>query len=90
MQVAAKQLAQDAVQRVTRGRIIWRGPTDVRRIAITFDDGPHPMTEPYLECLASLGVPATFFVMGYFVEQHPDVVAEYLRDGHQKIGRAHV
>src|SRR5262245_27030711 len=83
MPVVAKQLAQDTVQRVTRGRIIWRGPTDARRVAITFDDGPHAMTERYLACLGELGVPATFFVMGYFVERRPDVVADYVRGGHQ-------
>jgi peptidoglycan/xylan/chitin deacetylase (PgdA/CDA1 family) len=89
MQVAAKQLAQDTVQRVTRGRIIWRGPTDVRRVAITFDDGPHAMTEPYLACLADLGVPATFFVMGYYIEHRPEIVGKYVRGGHQLAGHGY-
>jgi peptidoglycan/xylan/chitin deacetylase (PgdA/CDA1 family) len=86
MQEAAKQLARKTVQRVTRGRIIWHGPTDVRRVAITFDDGPHALTEPYLACLAELGVPATFFVMGYYLERRPDIIGSYLRGGHQIAG----
>src|SRR5688500_16920520 len=89
MDVAAKLVAQRAVQRVTRGRIVWRGPDDERRIAITFDDGPHAMTERYLQCLASLGAPATFFVMGLYVEKRPSVVAEYLRGGHQVAGHGY-
>jgi peptidoglycan/xylan/chitin deacetylase (PgdA/CDA1 family) len=89
MPVAAKQVAQRALQRVTRGRIVWRGPDDVRRVAITFDDGPHAMTERYLQCLASLGAPATFFVMGYYVEKRPSVIAEYLRGGHQVAGHGY-
>jgi peptidoglycan/xylan/chitin deacetylase (PgdA/CDA1 family) len=89
MPVAAKQLAQDTVQRVTRGRIVWRGPADVRRVAITFDDGPHAMTERYLACLAELGVPATFFVMGYYVERRPDIVGAYVRGGHQIAGHGY-
>lgn len=84
-----RQFAQDTVQRVTRGRIVWRGPTDVRRVALTFDDGPHAMTERYLECLADQGAPATFFVMGYYVEQRPGIVAEYLRGGHQVAGHGY-
>src|SRR5690349_6421490 len=89
MQVATKHLAQDTVQRVTRGRIIWRGPTNARRVALTFDDGPHALTERYIACLGELGVPATFFVMGYYVERRPDVVAEYLRAGHQLAGHGY-
>ncbi len=89
MKARVKQLAREVVQRATRGRIVWRGPADARRVALTFDDGPHAMTERYLACLASLGAPATFFVMGYYVERRPDVVAEYLRGGHQVAGHGY-
>ena len=38
---------------------------DVKRIAITFDDGPHPAyTEQLLDGLKERGVHATFFVTG--------------------------
>lgn len=89
MRVRVKRLAREVVQRVTGGRIVWRGPEDARRVALTFDDGPHEMTERYLACLASLGAPATFFVMGYYVERRPGVVAEYLRGGHQVAGHGY-
>ncbi|HUQ04871.1 MAG TPA: polysaccharide deacetylase family protein [Kofleriaceae bacterium] len=89
MAPVARQVARDAVQRATRGRIVWRGPSDRRRVAITFDDGPNAMTEQYLACLAALGAPATFFVMGYYVEKRPEIVAEYLRGGHQVAGHGY-
>ncbi|MBZ0238709.1 MAG: polysaccharide deacetylase family protein [Deltaproteobacteria bacterium] len=84
-----KQLVRAGAQRASRGRIVWRGPDDVRRVALTFDDGPHALTERYLACLAALGAPATFFVMGYYVERRPAVVADYLRGGHQVAGHGY-
>jgi peptidoglycan/xylan/chitin deacetylase (PgdA/CDA1 family) len=86
---AGRQLVRDAVQRVTGGRVVWHGPGEPRRVAITFDDGPHPLTERFLACLATAGAPATFFLMGYYVERRPDVVAEYLRGGHQVAGHGY-
>lgn len=85
----AKQLAQGLVQRTTGGRIIWRGPARGRRLALTFDDGPDELTPRYLEVLADLGVPATFFVMGCFVEQKPGSVDDYLCGGHQLAGHGY-
>lgn len=87
--ITLRRAAREAVQRATRGRIVWRGPDDVRRVALTFDDGPHEMTTRYLDCLAAEGAPATFFVMGCYVEKRPSVVAEYLRGGHQVAGHGY-
>ena len=40
-------------------------PADIRRTALTFDDGPHPVyTEQLLDGLKERGVHATFFVTG--------------------------
>ncbi len=39
-----------------------QGPTDQRRIALTFDDGPDPrFTEDVLDVLNQYNVPSTFF-----------------------------
>ena len=44
-------------------------------IALTFDDGPSPKaTNTILDTLEEYGVVATFFDVGYRVEQYPDVV----------------
>src|SRR2546422_10646567 len=47
------------------GRVIGRGPGAGRVAYLTFDDGPNPgATEPILDTLAGLGVPAGFFMVG--------------------------
>lgn len=72
------------------GPIDWLMGTDPHgdrrqpRIALTFDDGPHPVhTAPLLDTLAELGVPATFFVVGRDVDANPALVARMARDGHE-------
>jgi peptidoglycan/xylan/chitin deacetylase (PgdA/CDA1 family) len=52
-------------------------------VALTFDDGPHPVTtRAVLSLLHAHGVPATFFVLGHKVEAHPEVVREIHAAGH--------
>ena len=61
----------------------WRGPTE-GGVALTFDDGPHPVATPaVLDRLDDLGLRATFFMVGSLAEQRPDLVAEVARRGHQ-------
>jgi len=54
-----------------------------RQIALTFDDGPNdPHTLRLLEVLARHGVQATFFLIGRYVQQRPDIAREIARAGH--------
>jgi len=54
------------------------------RIAITFDDGPHPvMTSRLLDELKRLDVKATFFLVGKRMRFHPDIVMRMLLEGHE-------
>jgi peptidoglycan/xylan/chitin deacetylase (PgdA/CDA1 family) len=63
--------------------IASRGPAGRSRIALTFDDGPHPVTtRRVLEILAASRHRATFFVLGEKVRRHPDVVREIRAGGH--------
>lgn len=56
---------------------------EIRRIALTFDDGPHPRyTEQLLDGLKERGVHATFFVTGEHAELHPDIIKRMQEDGH--------
>jgi peptidoglycan/xylan/chitin deacetylase (PgdA/CDA1 family) len=66
-----------------RSLIIRRGPRHSRRVALTFDDGPDDLTAEYLDTLARLATPATFFVMGDTGAKNPDRLREYMRRGHQ-------
>ena len=56
---------------------------DSRKIAITFDDGPHPYyTEQLLDGLKERGVKATFFVTGMHAEQYPELICRMSDEGH--------
>jgi len=53
-------------------------------IALTFDDGPHPvMTEKLMAVLKQEGVPATFFIVGKMAVRYPEIVREMAREGHE-------
>ncbi len=55
-----------------------------KRIALTFDDGPHfKYTEEILDILDEFDIPATFFVVGQLAEQYPDLVLRELEEGHE-------
>src|SRR5437660_6076073 len=64
------------------------GPTicrtaDPRKLAITFDDGPNPaMTPRLLDLLDQYNAKATFFVIGKFVQECPDLTREIHARGH--------
>lgn len=53
------------------------------KIAITFDDGPHPCyTEQLLDGLKDRGVHATFFVTGEHAALYPEVIERMNEEGH--------
>jgi peptidoglycan-N-acetylglucosamine deacetylase len=79
---SVRSLVKNAVLDRVPG-VLRRGPSTQKRIALTFDDGPDDMTPKYLELLDDLGVPATFFVCGERAKEHPQMIREYLRRGHQ-------
>jgi peptidoglycan-N-acetylglucosamine deacetylase len=63
------------------------GNTDgVKRLALTFDDGPDEMTPRYLELLDRLGVRSTFFLIGKHAELLPSMVNEIVAAGHEVAG----
>ena len=54
-----------------------------QQLALTYDDGPNdPHTLRLLEVLAKHNVKATFFLIGRYVEQRPDIVREVVNAGH--------
>lgn len=56
---------------------------ELQRIALTFDDGPHPYyTEQLLDGLKERGVHVTFFVTGEHAELHPDIIERMYKEGH--------
>ncbi len=58
--------------------------TDEKKIALTFDDGPHyKYTDEILDILEKYGVKATFFVIGVNAEKYPEKVKRIAALGHE-------
>lgn len=54
------------------------------RVALTFDDGPHPIGTPaVLQALERAGAKATFFLVGEQVVRYRALVAELVAAGHE-------
>lgn len=65
------------------GRTFAGLPARTRKLALTYDDGPNdPHTLRLLEVLAKHQVHATFFLIGRYVKQRPEMVREIAQAGH--------
>lgn len=63
--------------------IISRGISGKNVIALTFDDGPDPVSTPLLlRLLSKYQVKATFFVNGRKAARHPELIEAILQQGH--------
>lgn len=52
-------------------------------VALTFDDGPHPVYTPQLlEGLKERGVHATFFLIGQNIDGNEDIIRQMKAEGH--------
>lgn len=57
--------------------------TTGKHVALTFDDGPHPVwTPPILRLLRQHHVKATFCVLGERAEANPELIRQIVADGH--------
>jgi peptidoglycan/xylan/chitin deacetylase (PgdA/CDA1 family) len=65
------------------GRTIC-GTNSPRKLALTFDDGPNPSITPkLLELLDRYNAKATFFLIGRYVRECPELVQETVSRGHE-------
>ena len=63
---------------------IFQGPSNDKKVYLTFDDGPHPEATNYvLDVLGAHSVKATFFLLGKNVLKHPEIVERIKQEGHQ-------
>ena len=54
-----------------------------RKLALTFDDGPNPSITPkLLDLLDRYKAPASFFVIGKYLREYPELVRETAARGH--------
>jgi peptidoglycan/xylan/chitin deacetylase (PgdA/CDA1 family) len=83
MQTAFLHSFYQAAQR-DHPEVLYQGDGSGPRLALTFDDGPHPQdTARLLEVLERHRVRATFHLVGKSVERHPDLVRAIHQSGHQ-------
>jgi peptidoglycan-N-acetylglucosamine deacetylase len=65
------------------GRIFTGLSRGTKQLALTYDDGPNdPHTLRLLEVLARHDVRATFFLIGRYVQQRPEIAREIVKAGH--------
>jgi len=67
-----------------REEVVWEVPMKEKLIALTFDDGPNPVTTmQILDLLARYEAKSTFFVVGKRMEKFPEVVKREALEGHE-------
>ncbi len=65
------------------GRTFTGLPRGTKQLALTYDDGPNdPHTQRLLEVLARHEVRATFFLIGRYVQQRPEIARAIVKAGH--------
>lgn len=65
-------------------RMLKHGNPNLKEIAITIDDGPHPQScGTILDVLKAKGVHATFFPVGVRIKQHPELVHRMVAEGNE-------
>ena len=65
------------------GLVYWHGDPNQPKIALTFDDGPGPITPQVLELLAAHHIRATFFMEGTQVEEYAPIARQVVEAGHE-------
>jgi len=64
-------------------RMTWGFYGQLRKVFLTFDDGPTPEVTPWvLDQLRQYNAKATFFCLGRNVDHYPDVYRQMLDEGH--------
>jgi peptidoglycan-N-acetylglucosamine deacetylase len=53
-----------------------------KKIALTFDDGPHLITPQILDLLKKYHASGTFFCIGKNIEVHPEILKQIITEGH--------
>lgn len=84
--VRRRDRAAEAAARLVLGPVLpaFRGDPSTDRVAVTYDDGPHPEHTPrVLDVLAERGVHATFFVLAGPARRHPQIVRRMVAEGHE-------
>lgn len=84
IKMAAEGSADDkAAVSASTGETVRNNPTEKKTVALTFDDGPHPVYTPKLLAgLKERGVHVTFFLIGQNIDGNEDIIRQMKEDGH--------
>ncbi len=64
--------------------VVWKGPSDANRVALTFDDGPDEAHTPaVLDALKASKTRATFFLVGEKAKRHVELARRISAEGHE-------
>ena len=65
-------------------KIIYKVRIKDKLVALTFDDGPHPLfTNELLDLFEENGIKTTFFVTGSSIEKHKKIISRMIAEGHE-------
>jgi peptidoglycan/xylan/chitin deacetylase (PgdA/CDA1 family) len=81
---AARRTARQgqAIDALLKDRRALRGGSGrEREVALTFDDGPGPYTSQILDTLIRLRAPATFFPVGFMIDEYPAAIQREVENG---------
>lgn len=56
--------------------------TEIKEIALTFDDGPTDFTPKFQDLLKEYNIKATFFCIGKQIEKYPETFQRIIAEGH--------
>lgn len=66
------------------GPVLYKFDTLEKKVALTFDDGPHEVFTPgILDTLKTYGAKATFFVTGERAARYPRLLERMVAEGHE-------
>lgn len=78
-----RNIGEEDLERLYPDLVLRRGKGNVRRVALTFDDGPDKVYTPVvLDILKEKGVKATFFLIGKRVQEDPEITRRIADEGH--------
>jgi peptidoglycan/xylan/chitin deacetylase (PgdA/CDA1 family) len=81
---AARRAARQgrAIDALLRDRQVLRaGSGREREVALTFDDGPSSYTSQILDTLIRMRAPATFFPIGFMIDEYPAAIQREVENG---------
>ncbi len=80
---ASRQQSVKGTVYTSVGETAHQRPVEKKTVALTFDDGPHPIYTPrLLEGLKERGVHVTFFLIGQNIDGNEDIILRMKEDGH--------